>query len=380
MDELEYCPNCGAKLDKESDFCSNCGLDLKKYLAENSEERPDKNEKKSEPVKKNNNISKDNQTVNKEPKFAPKKINKKPNNKIIGCIILVIILLAAYFLGNMYYSENRQAQKLQSEVTSKSSSQMKSALVDENGKQLSSNQISSLEQLYLNDKKVLKEIQVQINDSQKDNTFSLKKTGKYFMIYPKYSVAMKSKSLDISTNISNPTFYIDGESVVAKAVNSEYHIDKLTPGIYKLKITNAKKTSETKTKTIKVGINNSVINTNINVKKPAKKSTVVKNDTVAKSDVDNSRNKNEEEDSDDSSTSSDTSLVGKYTGDPDLALYSDGNYDLGDKSGTYDILENNDGHVKIRFNQDGGGSIVESYDYTDGELHSSKYDQSWYKD
>ncbi|HCD06839.1 MAG TPA: hypothetical protein DEQ50_00995 [Lactobacillus sp.] len=56
MDELEYCPNCGAKLDKESDFCSNCGLDLKKYLAENSEERPDKNEKKSEPVKKNNNI------------------------------------------------------------------------------------------------------------------------------------------------------------------------------------------------------------------------------------------------------------------------------------------------------------------------------------
>ena len=38
MDKLDFCPNCGNKLDNDDEFCPNCGFNLKKYLSENSDE------------------------------------------------------------------------------------------------------------------------------------------------------------------------------------------------------------------------------------------------------------------------------------------------------------------------------------------------------
>jgi hypothetical protein len=119
----------------------------------------------------------------------------------------------------------------------------------------------------------------------------------------------------------------------------------------------------------------------MNVKKTAKKTpvktitrTIVKHDRNTSADTDT-----DDDDDDSSSSNSDSSIIGSYSGDPDLSLYSDGTYDLGDKTGTYTIVENNNGHVRIRYDQDGGGSITESYDYDNGVLHSSKYDTEWVK-
>lgn len=363
MDKLDYCPQCGTKLDQNDEFCPNCGLDIKRYIKENESDESDVNTKT---VKSGESKIK-NQPVMKEPNGN--------NRSIFAIIILVIVLVVGYFAGNMYYSEARQEQSLQDELTSGSSSKMKNVLVNKDGRQFSDSQIGALKRLYLKDNSVVHDIELQISENQTNNVFSIKQVGKNLLIYPKYKIVMKTKFVMVDTNIDNPAFTVDGKSVAAKVINGEYRLSKMTPGVHDLKISNTSKSEENKQKQISIGVDNNESTITMNVKKaPEPTKTVTK--VIKEKDDDNSETNSDN----DSSDSSDNSLIGQYTGDPDLALYSDGTYDLGDKTGTYDIVENNNGHVRIRFNQDGGGSIVESYDYSDGELHSSKYDQSWYKD
>lgn len=388
MDKLDFCPNCGNKLDNDDEFCPNCGFNLKKYLSENSdEESKDENSEADDSKKDVKKISVDEKESNQSSRnfhsneSAPK--SKKTNWKIISIIIVILILVGGYFVGKSYYSKDNQVQRLQDEVISGTNTKMKDSLVSEKGEKISNNQISALKRLYMLDNTATKTVTQEINSNQKDSTFSIQKYGNYFLVYPKYKVVMKDKILEISTNINNPTFKIDNKVVATKSVDGVNKIEDLTPGVYDLKIFNSKKNSENKSKQISLKIEDNPTVLTLNVKKAKKvKKSKTNNDKDDKADIndDESTNNDSEDMKDNDNSSEDDSLFGRYTGDPDLALYSDGTYDLGDKTGTYDILENNDGHVKIRYNQDGGGSIVESYDYSDGELHSSKYDQSWYKD
>lgn len=382
MDKLDFCPNCGNKLDNDDEFCPNCGFNLKKYLSENSDEESEADDSKKDAKKisvdeKISNQSSQNFQSNES---APKP--KKNSWKIISIIIVILILVGGYFVGKSYYSKDNQVQRLQDEVISGTNSKMKDALVNEKGEKISNNQISALKRLYMLDNTATKNVTQEINSNQKDSTFSIQKYGNYFLVYPKYKVVMKDKILEISTNINNPTFKIDNKVVATKSVDGVNKIENLTPGVYDLKVFNSKKNSENKSKQISLTIEDNPTALTLNVKKTKKVKKSKTNNKDDKTDIndDESTNNDSEDMKDNDNSSEDDSLFGRYTGDPDLALYSDGTYDLGDKTGTYDILENNDGHVKIRYNQDGGGSIVESYDYSDGELHSSKYDQSWYKD
>ena len=303
---------------------------------------------------------------------------KKKNKGLITVIVIVILLIVGYFVGNMYYSADRQEQRLKDEVTSGTTSRMRASLVDNEGQQLSDSNVGALKRLYLKNSGTVRNIESQISANQSSNVFSLKETGKYLLAFPKYKLLVKDRTLIVNTNIGNPTFFVDGKSVSSKAEEGAYKISKLTPGVYDVKVENAKKSSETKTKQVAISVDNEDTSVEFNVKK-VKKAPKVITKVIHEKDDDND-DTDTYSDEDDSDDSSNDSLIGKYTGSPDLALYSDGTYDLGDKTGSYDILENNDGHVKIKFNQDDGGSITESYDYSDGELHSSKYDQSWYKD
>lgn len=393
MDKLDFCPNCGTKLDEDDEFCPNCGFDLKKYLSENATEpkTPVQKEPVAEKVETDEAESKPVESVTPtQPAAAPQNNRKKSNKWIPAIVILVILLIAGYFGGNMYYSEARQTQTLQDDVASGTTSRMKSALIDSNGQQISNSRVDALKRLYLKDTSAVKDIENQISNNSSKNIFSIKKSGKIMLFYPRYKVVMKDVSINVTTNITNPTFYVNNKVVAAKLVNGQYQIEKLTPGFYDLKVAGSK-SSEHKTKQITIAAGYNQVDIVMNVTKPKKveKTKVVKKTTKSNDDdtdtdsdnTDDDTDTNDDSDTDsDNDDTSDDSVIGQYTGDPDLSLYSDGTYDLGDKTGTYKIVENNNGHVKIQYNQDGGGSITESYDYSDGELHSTKYDQSWYKD
>lgn len=378
MGKLDYCPNCGHKIEPTDEFCPNCGFNIKKFVAEDevTEEKKAPVQTVQKPVE-NKNVSQP------QPENTSNPAPKKKNSTVWWIIGIAVILLGGYLFGNWYYGENRQVQNLQDEVTSGKTGEMKMALVDEDGNALSAKKIGALKRLYVKDSSAIQEVRDQINSSHSDGNFVVKETGKQLGIFKKYKVQVRSQELSIETNIDNPTFTVDDEDVAARADGDEYKLSEMTPGVYDITVKSRNKSDQEKSKQVMIAIDDDDSEVTMNVTKIKK--TTVKEDTDTDSDEDSDEpydsddhDESTDNDTDDSSNSSD-SLVGDYTGDPDLSLYSDGTYDLGDKSGTYDIVNRSGDHVQIRYNQNGGGSVTESYSFDGTELHSSKYDTSWYK-
>lgn len=317
---------------------------------------------------------------------APKRKSYRGLNTIF---ILIILLVAGYFWGNWYYGLNHQTKMLEEQVTSHDNDKMKNALTDENGQPLTDSQIGALQILSISKGETINKISQQIKSHQSGTNFSVQQVG-HMLVFPKYKVVVKSRDVYVSTDIKNPKFSISGKSVSAKSYYDEYKLTGLTPGKYKLKVKN-ESGSKSKTKSITVGVEGNDNDVMMNTGSSDSDSDDTDTDTDNESEPTNSTR----DDTDSSSSSTDTKpseanpahgtgensgVVGDYTGDPDLSLNSDGTYTLGSKSGTYSVVENNNGEVKIRYNQDGGGSVTETYSYDGDTLHSDKYDADWVRD
>lgn len=387
MGKLEYCPNCGHKIEAGNEFCPNCGYNIKKFIEENTESEADV--KEEVPVESSPKMASDKQNVEQRPaqESAPNDQPPKKRNKSIWWIVgIIVILLGGYLLGNWYYGRNRQVQNLQDEVTSGKTGEMKLALVDENGNTLSTNKIGALKRLYIKDSSAIQKVRNQINSNDDDNSFSVQESGKMFGIFKKYKVRVRNQELSIDTNIDNPTFTVDDKNVAARVDGDEYKLSDLTPGVYDITVKSRNKSDQDKSKQVTIHIGDDDNEVTMNVEKVKQTTTKDDDDEDNDREDDNDSDDLDTNDSDDAEDSNDNdesssndSLVGDYTGDPDLSLYSDGSYQLGDKSGTYQVVNRNGNHIQIKYNQSGGGSVTESYSFDGTELYSSKYDESWYK-
>ncbi|WP_125589098.1 zinc-ribbon domain-containing protein [Companilactobacillus jidongensis] len=373
MGNLDYCPNCGHKIEPTDEFCPNCGFNIKKFVAED-----ENTENKKAPVEKVQKPVEEKSTTAPQPK-------KKKNVAVWWIVGIIIVLLGGYLLGNWYYGKNRQIQNLQDEVTSGKTGEMKLALIDEDGNTLSTKKIGALKRLYVKDNSAIQKVRDQINSSHSDGNFVVKETGKQLGIFKKYKIQVRSQELSIETNIDNPTFTVDDKNVAARSEGDEYKLSEMTPGLYDVTVKSRNKSDQAKSKQVTISISDDDSEITMNVTKIKK--TVMKKTSESDDNADSNTNSSNSDaesndhnsDSSADSSNSDGALVGDYTGDPDLSLYSDGTYELGDKSGTYEVVNRNGNHVQIRYNQSGGGSVTESYSFDGTELYSSKYDTSWYK-
>lgn len=399
MDKPEYCPNCGNKLGEQDYFCPECGRRLETDMAVTTAPVIDEHPQATVEMS-NDNQSEDQSTqATQTDAFSDQPTPKKKKHRkgpIITIILLLVLVAGGYFAGNFYYGKERQVQALKDEATSGNTSKMKTVLVDANKKRLSDENIEDLKRLYLADGSDVKNINQQISGKQNNGMYSVVKDGKYFYIFDKYKISEKDKTLDISTNIEDPAFYLDWKQIAATRDGSQYKISHLKPGVYDLKIKGSKKSKE---KQVKVTTDKKDNIAKLTVAKEKKK-----HKKKAKKDIETETSPNQvshdsdeqrhdeaeskptptestdsDDDSDSDSSDSNNSLVGHYSGSPDLELNADGTYTLGGKSGSYKVLQNSDGQVQLQFNQSGGGSIVESYDFDGNELYSEKYSQGWIK-
>lgn len=389
MGKLEYCPNCGHKIEPDNDFCPNCGFDIKKFIEENKEESAEEKSVESSPEPTPDSQATEPrpaQQTDSQPDQSSNQPPKKHNKALWWIVGIIIVLLGGYLLGNWYYGKNRQVQNLQDEVTSGKTGEMKLALVDENGNTLSTKKIGALKRLYIKDSSAIQKVRNQINSNDEDNSFSVQESGKMLGIFKKYKVRVRNQELSIDTNIDNPTFTVDDKSVAARVDGDEYKLSDLTPGVYDITVKSRNKSDQDKSKQVTIHIGDDDNEVTMNVEKI--KQTITKDnddkdndreDDNDSDDLDTNDSDDTEDSNDNDESSSSDSLVGDYTGDPDLSLYSDGSYQLGDKSGTYQVVNRNGNHIQIKYNQSGGGSVTESYSFDGTELYSSKYDESWYK-
>ncbi|MQS89668.1 hypothetical protein FHL04_07540 [Lactobacillus salsicarnum] len=316
------------------------------------------------------------------------------NPKLRIGLIVVGTLLVLYLLGFWFYGQNRQVHSLEDKVTSGDVGQMRKALVMQDGSQLTEDQVDSLKRLYTKDDSTVSKIRTQIQANDQSKTFSVVQQGRYMLLYKKYKILVSTKNVAVQTNITNPSFTVNGKTIAAKSFNDEYTLPEMTPGVYDVKAKSSTKSKQSKFKQVEVGIDGSTSDVQMNVKK-AKKDKSSDDDTDTSSDnsdnggdisegsSDNgggsSSSSSSNNSSSSSSSSSDSDLLGDYEGenDDDLSLYSDGTYQLGDKSGTYKVISNNGDHVRIQYNEDGGGSVTESYGWDGDNLFSNKYNETW---
>ncbi|WP_125770512.1 zinc-ribbon domain-containing protein [Companilactobacillus furfuricola] len=409
MESTIFCPNCGNKIAEGEAFCGECGFNVKKFLAEQEKavengalsEDIHTNESQgnaSEPI--NFNMSKESQTSGiqadasmndsgksgiEQPTIPAEQTYPKRKSKrapIIAGLLLVLIIVGGYYAGSKHYSKASQVSALRDEVTSGTTSKMKSALVDSDGKPLSAKQIDALKRLYLASPDATKNIEKEITDNSTKDVFTVTTAGKYFGLFDKYKVKVTPKILFINTNIENPAFFINGKSIAATKASGEYRIADLTPGVYDLKV---KGSDNSKSEQVNITPIKKDDTTQLLVKEkshddePTSDYLSHASSFVSNANVDDSSNHANAIPAKKPSGSSANSMYGTYHGSPDLTLNSDGTYTLGSKSGTYSMTQNGD-EVSITYYQNGGGSITETYDYDGSELYSDKYGQGWIKD
>lgn len=432
----EFCPNCGHKVSSSDVFCTNCGADLNKFRIDSKPKTPvekvaskptdaktekatvkndaSKNDNSKDNIAKKEAIKPD-VTKTDEPKSEkpvaqkpePKptssktattnNLAQKPQNKssrhIMPIIILVAVIVVAYFGGSWYFGKNRQSQKLAEDITSGMTTKMASAAVDESGNNLTAGELKPLVDLYNRDSTSAKDVSNAIEFPQGYNNFKLIQTGKYFGLYPKYKVQISKQYIEIDTNVTNPIFEVDGQKVAAINDGDEYKLDKKLPGVYQVSVESG--TSQ-KAKSVLIPASGRANQYTIDIAQKAKKqATTSSDDSTSGSGSDSDLYANavkhatshhsdsDDNDSDDSDSSDDTDLIGTWSNDTSSVTFNnDGTYSLDDKNGTYKVDSQSGDQVTITYSEDGNGGSgwTASYTVKDGELELNSNHMTWDKE
>lgn len=383
METMEFCPNCGQRIEPNAAFCGHCGSKFNHVQAEAAVASVADGSMASPEPESTVDVERPDYVQQSEVAQSAPAVKKRGKAGIIALLLILLVVAGGFFGGSAYFSKQRQVQALRDEVVSGNASKMTAALISVDGKQVSKDEIVALKRLFLKDSSAIKSIEDQIDGSSKAKIFTVKKAGKYFGIFDRYRIQMGEKSLAIDTNISSPAFYLNNKSVAVSQSSGTYKIAKMTPGLYDLKVKGEDGSKNAQVK-ITAGANSDSTELNIEKIKESDENDTESSDDNAQVDDTSSYISSSKDSSTSSKTSAPTSaptsdsMVGTYHGNPDLTLNADGTYTLGSKSGSY-TLSKDGSDVSITFNQNGGGSITESYDYDGHELYSDKYSQGWIK-
>jgi len=318
------------------------------------------------------------------------KHKNKSSRHILPIIILVAVIVVAYFGGSWYFGKNRQSQKLASDLTSGMTTQMASAAVDESGNNLNANELKPLVDLYNRDSTSAKDVSNAIEFPQGYNNFKMVQTGKYLGLYPKYKVQISKQYIEIDTNVTNPIFEVNGQKVAAINNGNEYKLDKSLPGVYQVSVASG---NSKKTKSILIPASGRANQYTIDLAKKAKKMAATSSDDdTSDSDSDlyanavkhatSHHSDSNDSDSDDDS-SDDTDLIGTWSNDTSSVTFNnDGTYSLDDKNGTYKVDSQSGDQVTITYSEDGNGGSgwTASYTVKDGELELNSNHMTWDKE
>ncbi|MFD1417563.1 zinc-ribbon domain-containing protein [Companilactobacillus keshanensis] len=370
-DDKEFCPNCGKSVSKNDDFCQNCGYDLRPYhksQAKQTEQNASQQTPKTQPVS--------------TQAATPNNNGKKKKSPLVPIILVIIILAAAYFAGSWFYGKGRQTQTLADNMTSGVTSKMASAAVDENGQSISEADLKPLSNLYVKNSSASNQVKESILKDSKSTNFKVTQTGKYLGLFPKYKVAVTTRSIDIETNIDNPSFKIDGSSVSAKNNGSEYTLEKKLPGLYKVSVSGKK----SKQVTVPIAgeadeyvINELVESDDDSISDDSTTSSTTKKQPSSPTHPTYSASDDDDyyEPSDDSAT-----FLGSWTNDTStVSFYDDGTYSLDEKTGSYKVNSWHGDQVSITYYEDGksGPGWTASYTLEGDSLELNSNHMTWYR-
>lgn len=368
MNNNEFCPNCGKKVAANDAFCQNCGYDLKKYRdsQKNETTQPAPATPKSQAQQSN-----------------PISNSKKKKSPLIPIILAIIILIAAYFGGSWYFDKARQTQTLADNLTSGVTSKMSSAAVNKDGQKISEKELKPLSNLYIKDSSASEKVKNSILKDSPTTNFKVAEVGKYLGLFPKYKVVILKQSIEIETNMTNPSFKINGHSSSAKNDDGEYNLGKYIPGLYKVSV------NDKKHKQVIVPIAGKADEYTINKSKPTTVEDDDTNDSLTTDEPTRHTSshqtyKSSDDDDDDyyEPSDDDETFLGTWTNDTStVSFYNDGTYSLEDKTGNYKVNSWHGNQVSITYYEDGksGPGWTATYTLDDDSLELNSNHMTWYR-
>lgn len=233
---MKFCTKCGAKLEIGKDSCPQCGYDLS--FRENKINKTNEN---------NNHFTSDSKY-----KKNSLVISMKSKMSIIGIGIIAVLLIASFMVGNSLTKSSKVLEKFEKAVASGNKGDLVNILYcDDNRMEINEKSVSVLLNYFKDNPSYLNTV---IKDLNKDvvklgetnnlsgmdkndyqGILSFKYTGKKFIFFPSYKIAIKPSFIQVSTSIKDVVISLNDKEI-GKSDSDKYskEFGPFMPGKYKV--------------------------------------------------------------------------------------------------------------------------------------------------
>lgn len=196
-----FCPNCGHPIKQGATFCNNCGYNLV------TKQMPAKTARPSQPAP--------TQPVQQQvaPKqHKPMKLGTKIILSIIG--VLIVALIGFYAWGSSYYSKNNQIDRITESLRDPKKDVSKYITADTPSMKVDSNTVKPLQNYYQDHQTAVTSMNQKLKDGLDPNEqISLVQNGRYWVLFPKYQLQVKTYQPQVETNHGNSQVTMNGKKI-----------------------------------------------------------------------------------------------------------------------------------------------------------------------
>lgn len=191
-----FCPNCGHPIKLDATFCNNCGYNLV------TKELP-----KSVP-----------KSAAESQVAAPQKVHKpmKLSTKIILSVVgvLLVALIGFYAWGSSYYSKNNQIDRITEALRSTKADASQYIMADTSSMSVNKDTVKPLQSYYQDHQTAVTSMAQKLkSDIAPNDQISLVQNGRYWVLFPKYQLQVKTFQPQVKTNHGNSVITMNGKNV-----------------------------------------------------------------------------------------------------------------------------------------------------------------------
>ncbi|MFT9269171.1 MAG: zinc ribbon domain-containing protein [Liquorilactobacillus nagelii] len=225
MQQNMYCPECGEKIQAGDEFCPNCGKKIEKVESNT-------NDSSQDPV---------NETVELQRSKEIPTSNKPKRSVVLLLLVAVVGLIALYFGLKSYYEPQRQLNRIVSTMGNPDKNLAKYIETNDPSlqKKISNSNLKPTQKYFANNRQGLAVLKSTLAKGKTyQDSYSLVRSGNYWLLFPRYKVKVKPVYVTISTNYSGVKIFKNGKKVFTTTKNMQSKkIGPLFPGTYTFKAT-----------------------------------------------------------------------------------------------------------------------------------------------
>ncbi|WEV71016.1 zinc-ribbon domain-containing protein [Lactobacillus sp. ESL0785] len=256
MNEKIFCPQCGNQVNANVKFCPHCGANLTKISANLASKEPTSNNSRMQAK----------QTRQQPVGPKPQPMKKKTKLILIIAAFAVVCLGVFYAWGANYYSRNNQVDQI---IVCLKNPQMKMAQLvttDDHNMIVNDAALKPLQKYYQAHQTAANNLGVNLKNGGGSSQVSLTQSGRYLLLFPKYTLHLNTYTPKIEANHANTKVVINGQSAgKVKGAAGNYHekLQPLFPGKYHIEVDSIVSGRELKANSTVNVWSNKTINMNI---------------------------------------------------------------------------------------------------------------------